>query len=160
MHNTNPMHGQKNIDVLVSDMEPLNNKSIITSTVPTDIPDGQPGGGKVSDHSIVNCEPRLDKLSKSTKQVVVKNPRRINNERKRKLANWVQNETWVEVTGSNSMAEAFIKVVNDNLNQICPVKVVKISQMDGTVNSLALKKQARQKKNSENSLKTDAHKNI
>ena len=58
------------------------------------------------------------------------------------------------------MAEAFIKVVNDNLNQICPVKVVKISQMDGTVNSLALKKQARQKKNSENSLKTDAHKNI
>ena len=77
--------------------------------------------------------------------MVVKNPRRINNERKRKLANWVQNETWVEVTGSNSMAEAFIKVVNDNLNQICPVKVVKISQMDGTVNSLALKKQARQK---------------
>ena len=145
MHNTKPTHGKKNIDVLISDMVPLFNESIIIPNVPTDIPDGQPGGGKVSDHPIVYCEPRLDTLSKPAKQVVVKKTRRINEERKRKLANWVQNETWEDVTEDKCMAEAFIKVVNSNLDRICPEEEVKISQMDGRVNSLALQRLARQK---------------
>ena len=50
MHNTKATHGDKNIDVLVSDMVHLFSESIIIPNVETDIPDGQPGGGKQSDH--------------------------------------------------------------------------------------------------------------
>ena len=57
MHNTKPTHERKNIDVLVSDMIHLYRESTVIPNVLTDIPDGQPGGGKQSDHSIVYCEP-------------------------------------------------------------------------------------------------------
>ena len=46
MHNTKPTHGTKNIDVLVSDMVHLYGESRIVPNVSTDIPAGQPGGGK------------------------------------------------------------------------------------------------------------------
>ena len=60
MHKTRPNHGTKNIDVLVSDMVHLYSEPLIIPNVPTDIPDGQPGGGKVSDHPIVYSKPRLE----------------------------------------------------------------------------------------------------
>ena len=47
-------------------------ESVIIQNVPTNIPDGQPGGGKPSDHPIVYCQPRLETGSKSARQVVVK----------------------------------------------------------------------------------------
>ena len=46
----------------------------------------------------------------------------------------------------NSMAEAFSEIVNKEINKVCPVKEVKISQLEGKVNSLALQKLVRQKK--------------
>ena len=67
LHNTKLTHGRKNIDVLISDMVHLYKESVIIQNVPTDIPDGQPGGGKPSDHPIVICEPRLDTASNSAR---------------------------------------------------------------------------------------------
>ena len=64
MHNTRPTYGQKNIDVLVSDMVHLFDEPQIIPNVPTDIPDGQPGGGKRSDHPVIYTEPRLDRIKK------------------------------------------------------------------------------------------------
>ena len=63
MHNTKPTYGRKNIDILVSDMVHLYRESTVIPNVPTDIPDGHPGGGKQSDHSIVYSEPRLEMIS-------------------------------------------------------------------------------------------------
>ena len=70
MHNTKPTHGTKNIDVLVSDMVHLYRESNIVQNVPTNIPDGQPGGGKQSDHSVAYCQPRLESLSKPVQVLV------------------------------------------------------------------------------------------
>ena len=65
----------------------LFSESIIIPNVPTDIPDGQPGGGKQSDHPIVYCEPRSDCIRKPARQVEVKMTRRMNDQRKAELAN-------------------------------------------------------------------------
>ena len=93
MHNTRPTHGKKNIDVLVSDMAHLYGEPYIIPNVPTVIPDGQPGGGKPSDHPIVYCKPRLERQSKLAKQVVIKKTRRFNDSQKRDVAIWIQTES-------------------------------------------------------------------
>ena len=94
MHNTKPTHGNKNKDVLVSDMVHLYGKSVVIPNVPTDIPDGQPGAGKPSDHSIMFCEPRLEILSKPARQLISKKTRRVDNNKKQQLAEWIQKESW------------------------------------------------------------------
>ena len=44
------------------------------------------------------------------------------------------------------MADTFSEVVNGKIDEICPQEIVKVSQFDGKINSLALQKLARQKK--------------
>ena len=110
LHNTKPTHGRKNIDVLVSDMVHLYQESSIVPNVPTDIPDGQPGGGKPSDHPIVISRPRLEAASKPAKQLVFKKTRRVDSWRIQKLAQWIQHESWQSVYDGNSasgMADNF-----------------------------------------------------
>ena len=93
--------------------------------------------------NIVYYEPRLAPTSKPARRMVT---RRIIDEKKTKLAAWVHKESWNEMYNSTSMAESFNKIVNAEINKICPVEVVKISQLDGKINSLALQSLARQKK--------------
>ena len=146
MHNTKPTHGQKNIDVLVSDMVHLYGESVVIPNVPTDIPDGQPGGGKPSDHSIMFCEPRLGTWSKPARQQVIKKTRRVDDHKKRQLAKWIQTESWESVFnggGASEMANSLVELVNTKMDIICPEEVIKISQMEGKVTSLALQKLAR-----------------
>ena len=149
MHNTKPTHGTKNIDILVSDMVHMYSQSVIIPNVLTDIPDGQPGGGKRSDHPIVYCEPRSDCFKKPARQVEIKKTRRMDDRRKTELANWIQQESWEEVFDGNSasgMAVKLIEVVERNIDKICPIEEVKISQFEGKITSLALQKLTRQKK--------------
>ena len=60
--------------------------------------------------------------------------------------NWVQQESWKEIIGSKSMAELFSETVKKNIDKICPVEEVKISQLKGKISSLALQRLVRQKK--------------
>ena len=109
------------------------------------IQDGLPGGGKRSDHPIVYCQPRLERLTKPAKELVFKRTQWIDENRKRKLADWIQHESWEEVLNSKHMAETMMKVVSRKLDEICPEEEVRVSQMEGKINSLALQKLFRQK---------------
>ena len=122
MHNTKPTHGKKNFDVLISDMVYLFSESVVIPNVPTDIPDGKPGGGKCPDHKIVYCEPRLVPEAKPSRRLVIKKTRRITDEKKRKLAMWVQHEEWKKLYDSNNMAKSFSEIVKKEIDQICPVE--------------------------------------
>ena len=145
-HNTKPTYGQKNIDVLVSDMVHLFNEPIIIPNVPTDIPDGQPGGGKISDHPVVYTMPRLNRTQKPARELVVKKTRRIKDEDILKIGQWIQQESWVEMLDcGESMATKYSEIVFAKLDEICPEVEVKITKMDGKVTSLALQKLARQR---------------
>ena len=149
MHNTKPTHGNKNIDVLVSDFVHLFSESEIVPNVPTDIPDGQPGGGKTSDHPIVVCTPRMEIGSKPSRQVAVKKTRRVDSRKMKKLADWIQHESWEKVfdgKDSSEMAEKLIELVEEKMEEICPLEEIKITQLDGKITSLALQKLTRAKK--------------
>ena len=149
MHNTKPTYGQKNIDVLVSDFVHLFSESQIIPNVPTDIPDGQPGGGKTSDHPILVCVPRMEIGSKPARRVAVKKARRVDSNKMRLLAEWIQHESWEKVfdgNGSSGMAEKLIELVEEKMEDICPLEEVKISQLDGKITSLALQRLTRSKK--------------
>ena len=102
MLNTKPTYGQKNIDVMISDMAHLYHESVILPSVPTDIPDGQPGGGKASDHPIVTNKPKLNRLEGPPKEVLVKKTRRMNDERKCKIGQWITTESWEMVYDGGS----------------------------------------------------------
>ena len=148
MHNTKPTHGQKNIDILISDMVHLYNESVIFPSVPTDIPPGRPGGGQPSDHSVVMCRPRLERLSKPAKEMIVKKTRRVDDAKKMKIGQWIQQESWETVfncKSSSQMASQFTKLVFEKLDQICPEEHLKITKMDGKQTSLALQTLARQR---------------
>ena len=145
MHNTRPTYGNKNIDILVSDMVHHYSEPIIIQNVLTDIPDGQPGGGKRSDHPIIYSTPRLERESQSAKELVLKKTRRFNDARKKEMAKWIQHESWEDLFNSTKPAEKFEEIVFGKLDEICPEEVIKITKLDGKVKSLALQKLGRQK---------------
>ena len=99
----------------------LYSESKIVPNVPTDIPDGQPGGGKPSDHPIVYCQPRLEMLSKPSRRVEIKKTRRLDDRKKQLLAQWIQTKTWESVFNGGSpsqMAEVFIDTFFLNIDRI------------------------------------------
>ena len=77
--------------MLISDMVHLFSESVVIPNVPTDIPDGKPGGGKPSDHSIVYCEPRLVPEATPARRLVTKKTRRITDLKKQKTS-WMDSE--------------------------------------------------------------------
>merc|ERR1719319_60126 len=122
MLNTKPTYGQKNIDVMVTDMAHLYAESVIIPNVPTDIPDGQPGGGKASDHPIVYCHPKTSSSSAPAKVCTIKKTRRICQEKMNKVGRWLQQEQWdcVREAGSASgMASEFARTMEQKLDEIC-----------------------------------------
>ena len=123
-------------------------ESVILPNVHTDIPDGQPGGGKPSDHPIVFSRPRTNMIQQPKKEVIVKKLRRIDNEKIRKIGQCIQQETWEEVFDSNSASRMALKlpeVIFRQLDLVCPVEEIKISKYDGKITSKALQNMARQK---------------
>ena len=101
---------------------------IIAPNVPTDIPDGQPGGGKTSDHPIVYTRPRLDRGSISARELVIKKTRRLDEVRQRTIAEWIQKESWEALFNSKGSAEQFELDDLDELDEICPEESVKITK--------------------------------
>ena len=146
--NTKPTHGDKNIDVIITDMAHLYGESVIIPNVKTDIPDGQPWSGKTSDHPIVYSRPRSNMIKQPEKEVIIKSIRRFNEDKKRMVGHWIQQETWEEVfnAGSSSrMAVKFQEVVFRNLDTICPVEEVRLSKYEDKITSKALQTISRQK---------------
>ena len=148
MLNTKPTYGNKNIDVMITDMTHLYAESAIIPNVPTDIPAGRPGGGQPSDHPIVYSSPRVDATTAPAKRVVERKTRQLNHEKLCKVAEWIQHETWESVeeqSSASGMADQFVELTQAKLDEICPIKSVKISQLEGKVVSVPVQKLARKK---------------
>ena len=148
MLNTKPTYGQNNIDVRISDIAHLYHKSAILPSVPTDIPAGQPGGGKPSDHPIFMSKPKLNRLEAPPKEVIIKKTRRMDDEKKRKLSQWITRESWEMVFDGGSATgkvDKFTKLTLSKLDEICPDKMVKITKLEAKLTSKALQTLSRQR---------------
>ena len=94
------------------------------------------------------CEPRLDRLTKPVKEQIVKKTRRVDDEKKKLIGQWIQQESWEAVYDGKSatgMADEFTKIVFQQLAKICPEEELKITKMDGKHTSLALQSLAWQR---------------
>ena len=132
--------------MIVTDMAHLFEESIIIPNVPTDIPDGQQGGGKQSDHPIVYSRPRTSMLKQPDKEVIIKKTRKVDMEKLRKVGRWIQQESWEEVfdaKSSTGMAEKLPEVVLRKL--ICPIEEIKLTKFKAKETSKALQDLARLK---------------
>ena len=89
-------------------------------------------------------KPRLERLTKPPKELVVKKTRRFNNSRIRKIADWIQHDTWEELHDSANPAEKLTEIVFKKLDEISPEEEVKITKFDGKTKSLALQKMSRE----------------
>ena len=101
--------GVKNIDVMITDMAHLYGESVIIPNVKTDIPDGQPGGGKPSDHPIVYSRPRSNMMKQPEKEVIIKTIRRFNKDKKMMVGHWIQQESLEEVFDAGSSSRMAVK---------------------------------------------------
>ena len=134
--------------MIVTDMVHLYGESKIIPNVLTDISDGQPGGGKRSDHPIVYSRPKTSMLEKPSKEVIKKKPRRIDDEQLRQVGRWIQPESWEEVFDANTasgMAEKLPEVIFRKLDEICPVEEIKLTKFEGKITSKALQNLSRLK---------------
>jgi hypothetical protein len=87
---------------------------------------------------------RLDRTSKSAREVVIKKTMRINQTTTMKVAQWIQHETWEEMTDSKSkMTSKYSEIIFRNLDKFYPEEEVKVTKFDGQVTSLALQRLAR-----------------
>ena len=93
IHNTKPTHGRIKHRHFNFRHGTLLQRVCDNPKCPHQIPDGQPGGCKPSDHPIVVCEPKLDISSKPARQLVTKKTRRVDGNKKRKFAQWIQHES-------------------------------------------------------------------
>ena len=91
-------------------------------------------------------KPRLEAASKPAKEVVVEKTRRVDSNRIRKLAQWIQYKSWQHVYDGNTASGMAKKLLTEKLNEICPEEQVKISQFEGKITSLAYQKLFRMKK--------------
>ena len=74
------------------------------------------------------CRPRLERGSIPAKEQVIKKTRRLDELRKRKIAEWIQRETWEELYNSKGLAKEFEQIVFKKLDEICPKECVKITK--------------------------------
>ena len=113
MMNTKPTHGDKNIDIMITDMAHLYNESVILPSVPTDIPSNQKGGGQPSDHPVVISTPKVERIFAPPKEKITKKTRRMNKEQMCMIGQWIQRESWEMVFNGGSstgMVDQFTKL--------------------------------------------------
>ena len=80
--------------------------------------------------------------------MLVKKTRRMNDERKRKIGQWITRESWEMVYDGGSasgMVDKFTELLFSKLDKICPEETVKITKLEGKITSGALQKLARQR---------------
>ena len=126
--NIKPIHGSKNIDVLISDMANFNYESVILPNVPTYIPSSHQGGRQPSNHLVVTVSPMENRLKAPPQEILIKRKRRVNKEIMSKVAHWIHREIWETVCDGSSatcMVEKLTKLVIDKLDNICPIQEVK-----------------------------------
>ena len=132
-------------DILVSDLGKFYGEPVIRQPI---IPNVM--GRKPSDHSPWFVQPHTDSSSNVKRETIARTVRPLTDEVKRKVADWIQSESWVSVydaQGSSDMATQFHSLVSSKIEDLCPSKTIKMSALNtGKPRFPAVEKLARQKR--------------
>ena len=89
-----------------------------------------------------------DRLNAPAKETITKKTRRVDQEKLRKVGQWIQTESWEVVFDGGSatgMVNQFLELVHGKLESIRPVEEVKLTKLDGKKTSMALRSLSRQR---------------
>ena len=92
-----------------------------------------PKHGETSDHFIAMALPIMDHTNAPMRDITYKQVRFFNLEKKKMLADWIQYEDWSifdSCSNPTEMVECFSNFNLKKLDEICPLKSVKITKFD------------------------------
>ena len=142
---TKPTYKQAILDVLITDIGQYYLEPVIRPAVQPD----NPGLASPSDHHIVFAKAYTcshQPIKRETKSYTV---RPLPTQALQDFAGWVQREPWTFVydgEDTTDMVARFDSLITQNLNHYCPTKIVKVSNLDGKVSSIAVRQISRRKK--------------
>jgi len=140
----NPTHGNKVLDICVTDIGHFYCTPI---TRPPIKPDNE-NNGVPSDHSIPYILP-ISVNNNPSRQYNTRIVRPISDSHLKQINEWIIKENWTSVFDAGSptqMVDTFEKIVEQNLNRICPAKIIKFSNFDQKWISDEAKQLSRRKK--------------
>ena len=107
-----------------------------------------PAAAFPSDHRIAFAKTKVCSIQPVRREAKVQTVRPLPNEALAGFASWVQHQSWEFVydgRDASDMVERFNFIVNLNLDQYCPTKTLKTTNLDGKICSIAVKQASRRK---------------
>ena len=141
---TRPTHKNSVLEIIVTDIGHFYNEPIIRPPIQPDIE----GEGVPSDHSIAYATPISDSSKPCKRTNLTKISRPLTTDAKQKIELWIQSESWqpvLECSNVSQMVEIFCSLVSEKINENCPVKTLKINNLDQEFTTPSIKALARKK---------------
>ena len=141
---TKPTYKHAILDIIVTDIGQYYTEPIIRPAVQPD----NPGLASPSDHRIAFAMPNTSSykpVKRETKTTIV---RPLPADAISRFGNWIQRESWEFVydgSDSSDMVARFNFILNQKLDLFCPTRVMKTTNLDGKIRSMAVKQACRRK---------------
>ena len=142
---TQPTYRQSILDVLITDLGQYYNEPSIRPAVQPD----NPVIASSSDHKIVFVEPNSNACQPVKRHSTYRKVRPLPNSALAKFAQWVQHEPWTFVydgRNSSDMADRLTFLLDLQVNQCCPLRTIKSTNLDGKFKSVSVDQICRRKK--------------
>ena len=136
--------GNSILDIIVMNTGSLYHNAIIAPPINPD----DPKSGVPSDHFVPICIPHTDRYSRPPRNDRIIRYRPLPESAIKNFGQWIVKENWQAVDSKLSPSEqvtAFENLVNTKLDELCPIKVLKLSNMDKPFITTHLKSLKRQR---------------
>ena len=117
------------LDIIIMNLTSFYNSPIIDPPINPD----DPTQAKPSDHSVPVCTPHTDRFSRPNRTWRLHTFRPLPDSSVRKFGEWIISQKWEELSSELSATEqasVFERILNDNLNRLCPEKTIKVGSQD------------------------------
>ena len=141
---TQPTYKQSVLDIIVTDIGQYYQLPCIRPAVQPD----NPNLASPSDHKIVFAQVNTSSFKPIKRVAMTHIVRPLPADTIARFANWIQHESWEFVfDGANpsDMVSRFNFIINYKLDNLCPTKVIKTTNLDGKIKSIAVKQACRRK---------------
>ena len=142
---TLPTHRQSVLDIIVTDLGQFYNEPIIRPPLQPDNPDT----ACPSDHNIVFVTPNTNSCLPVKRETTVRITRPLPVVALNRFANWIQHESWTFVydgADPTDMAARLTFLLDLKIDQCCPARTIKSTNLDGKVRSVTVAQACRKKK--------------
>ena len=139
-----PTRNNKILDIIITNVPEMYQSPIIVPPVPCD----DPSAGVPSDHSVPVCVPHTDRYSRPVRRYRTVTHRPLPRAAVEKFGQWITAERWEGLAGDispDNQAKILQDILNQKLDECCPVQSFKVNCQDKPWMNGELKKLKRRK---------------